>query len=77
VELILSSFKKEKPQIVHSIVSKAGLLTMIAGKCRLVQRITSLDLIPTKKGFFKRVLIFKGCTTLRIFIQKEQELKMI
>lgn len=53
-------FKKEKPFIVHSITPKAGLLSMVAGKCAGVpirmHTFTGL-IFPTKTGFLKRILI--------------------
>lgn len=54
-------FKKEKPQIVHSITPKAGLLSMIAAKYSgvPVRMHTFTGLIfPTKQGFLKKTLIF-------------------
>jgi glycosyltransferase involved in cell wall biosynthesis len=54
-------FKKEQPQIVHSITPKAGLLSMIAAKFAGVpirmHTFTGL-IFPTKKGFFQKLLIF-------------------
>jgi glycosyltransferase involved in cell wall biosynthesis len=54
-------FKKEKPQIVHSITPKAGLLSMIAAKFAGVpirmHTFTGL-IFPSKKGFFQKLLIF-------------------
>lgn len=53
-------FKNEKPQIVHSITPKAGLLTMIAAKYAEVPvRIHTFTglIFPTKKGFLQKVLI--------------------
>lgn len=53
-------FLKEKPQIVHSITPKAGLLTMLAGKMAGVpirmHTFTGL-IFPTKKGFVQKLLI--------------------
>lgn len=54
-------FKKEQPQIVHSITPKAGLLSMLAAKYAgvPVRMHTFTGLIfPTKEGFLKKVLIF-------------------
>jgi glycosyltransferase involved in cell wall biosynthesis len=54
-------FKKEKPQIVHSITPKAGLLSMIAAKLAGVPiRIHSFTglIFPSKKGVMKKLLIF-------------------
>lgn len=53
-------FKKEKPQIVHSITPKAGLLSMLAAKLAgvPVRMHTFTGLIfPTKKGVLQRILI--------------------
>lgn len=53
-------FKKERPDIVHSITPKAGLLTMLAAKFAGVpvrmHMFTGL-IFPTKKGFMKKLLI--------------------
>lgn len=53
-------FKKEKPQIVHSITPKAGLLSMIAGKLAgvpiRIHTFTGL-VFPTKTGMMKKLLI--------------------
>ncbi|SFI09438.1 glycosyltransferase family 4 protein [Halpernia frigidisoli] len=53
-------FKKEKPDIIHSITPKAGLLSMIAGKLANVpvrmHTFTGL-IFPSKKGFLKLILI--------------------
>lgn len=54
-------FKKEKPDIVHSITPKAGLLSMIAGRLAgvPVRMHTFTGLIfPYKKGFLKFILIW-------------------
>lgn len=54
-------FKKEKPDIVHSITPKGGLLTMLAAKLAGVpirmHTFTGL-IFPYKDGFFKIVLIW-------------------
>ncbi|MBU0941582.1 MAG: glycosyltransferase family 4 protein [Bacteroidetes bacterium] len=53
-------FIKEKPQIVHSITPKAGLLSMLAAKLAgvPVRMHTFTGLIfPTKKGFLQQLLI--------------------
>ena len=51
----------ERPQIIHSITPKAGLLSMIAGYLTNVpirmHTFTGL-IFPTKKGFFRWLLIF-------------------
>lgn len=54
-------FKKEKPDIIHSITPKAGLLSMIAGKLAgvPVRMHTFTGLIfPSKKEILKEVLIW-------------------
>jgi glycosyltransferase involved in cell wall biosynthesis len=54
-------FKNEKPNIVHSITPKAGLLSMLAAKfaCVPVRVHTFTGLVfPSKKGFFQKLLIF-------------------
>jgi len=52
--------KTEKPEIIHSITPKAGLLSMIAGKLAGVpirmHTFTGL-IFPTKKGFMQKLLI--------------------
>ncbi|MBC5841459.1 glycosyltransferase family 4 protein [Flavobacterium sp. F-380] len=53
-------FIKEKPQIVHSITPKAGLLSMLAAKLAgvPVRMHTFTGLVfPTKKGFLQQLLI--------------------
>ncbi|SEA45510.1 glycosyltransferase family 4 protein [Bizionia paragorgiae] len=53
-------FKKEKPEIVHSITPKAGLLSMLAAKYAgvpiRIHMFTGL-IFPTKKGLMKKLLI--------------------
>ena len=53
-------FKKEKPDIIHSITPKAGLLSMIAGKMAGVpirmHTFTGL-IFPHKDGYMKHTLI--------------------
>lgn len=53
-------FKKEKPDIVHSITPKAGLLTMLAGKMAGVpirmHTFTGL-IFPSKQGLLQKLLI--------------------
>lgn len=53
-------FKKEKPDIVHSITPKAGLLSMVAGKMAgvpiRVHTFTGL-IFPTKTGIMQKLLI--------------------
>lgn len=52
--------KKEKPDIIHSITPKAGLLTMLAAKMAgvpiRIHTFTGL-IFPSKKGFLKTLLI--------------------
>lgn len=54
-------FKKEKPEIVHSITPKAGLLSMLAAKLAgvpvRIHTFTGL-IFPTKTGFLQVILIF-------------------
>ena len=53
-------FKKEQPQIVHSITPKAGLLSMIAAYFAHVPiRIHTFTglIFPSKKSFFKQLII--------------------
>lgn len=53
-------FKKEKPDIIHSITPKAGLLSMIAGKMAgvPVRMHTFTGLVfPYKKGLIQKLLI--------------------
>lgn len=53
-------FRKEKPQIIHSITPKAGLLTMLAGKLAGVpirmHTFTGL-IFPSKTGLMQKLLI--------------------
>jgi glycosyltransferase involved in cell wall biosynthesis len=59
--LLYFIFKKERPTIVHSITPKAGLLSMVASYfARVPIRIHTFTglIFPTKKGVFKRILIF-------------------
>lgn len=54
-------FRKEKPDIVHSITPKAGLLSMIAGAmARVPNRIHTFTglIFPTKEGVFQKILIW-------------------
>lgn len=57
---LYKQFKKEKPQIVHSITPKAGLLTMLAGKLAgvpiRVHTFTGL-IFPARTGFMQKLLI--------------------
>ena len=53
-------FIKEKPEIIHSITPKAGLISMLAGKISgvpiRVHTFTGL-VFPNKKGLFQKLLI--------------------
>ena len=54
-------FKREAPQIVHSITPKAGLLSMLAARMAKVPvRIHTFTglIFPSKKGFMQRLLMF-------------------
>jgi glycosyltransferase involved in cell wall biosynthesis len=54
-------FRKEKPDIVHSITPKAGLLSMVAAKMAGVpMRIHTFTglIFPYQTGFFQKLLIF-------------------
>lgn len=64
-------FRKEKPDIIHSITPKAGLLSMVAGRlaCVPIRIHTFTGLVfPYKKGVFQKILIMMdkvlcGCAT--------------
>ena len=53
-------FRKEKPEIIHSITPKAGLLSMVAGKLAgvpiRIHTFTGL-VFPYKTGIFQKLLI--------------------
>lgn len=57
-------FLKEKPQIVHSITPKAGLLSMLAAKMTgvpiRIHTFTGL-IFPEKRGFLQQILILMDC----------------
>ncbi|NIF04295.1 glycosyltransferase family 4 protein [Chryseobacterium sp. Tr-659] len=57
---LYKTFKKEKPDIIHSITPKAGLLSMIAGKMAGVpirmHTFTGL-IFPTRTGVMQKLLI--------------------
>ncbi|RBN49494.1 glycosyltransferase family 1 protein [Flavobacterium psychrolimnae] len=57
-------FRKEKPQIVHSITPKAGLLSMLAAKMAgvpiRIHTFTGL-IFPEKRGFLQQILILMDC----------------
>lgn len=57
---LIGIFVNEKPQIVHSITPKAGLLSMIAGWiCRVPYRIHTFTglVFPTSTGLKRRILM--------------------
>lgn len=57
---LIAVLKKEKPQIIHSITPKAGLLSMMAGWiCKVPFRIHTFTglVFPTSKGLKRRILI--------------------
>lgn len=57
---LIKLFRKEKPDIVHSITPKAGLLSMLAAKfTRVPVRIHTFTglIFPTQKGFMQKLLI--------------------
>lgn len=57
---LIGVFKKEKPQIVHSITPKAGLLSMLAGWiCGVPFRIHTFTglVFPTSKGLKRWILM--------------------
>lgn len=58
---LIRVFRKEKPDMVHSITPKAGLLSMIAAWiCRVPVRLHTFTglVFPTAIGFTKKILIF-------------------
>lgn len=63
---LIQVFRKEKPDIVHSITPKAGLLSMMAAWiCRVPVRLHTFTglVFPTAKGLTKRILICTDWTT--------------
>lgn len=61
-------FKKEKPEIVHSITPKAGLLSMVAGYfARVPIRVHTFTglIFPTRTGHFQKLMIFMDKTLCR------------
>lgn len=61
-------FRKEKPQIVHSLTPKAGLLAMMAAwACRVPVRIHTFTglVFPTATGLKQRILIATDRLTCR------------
>lgn len=61
-------FRRERPQLVHSITPKAGLLSMLAARLTgvplRVHTFTGL-VFPTASGLFRRVLILTDRLTCR------------
>lgn len=58
---LIKVFKKEKPDMVHSITPKAGLLSMMAAwVCRVPVRLHTFTglVFPTSSGFKRKVLMF-------------------
>lgn len=58
---LIKVFHKEKPDMVHSITPKAGLLSMMAAwVCRVPVRLHTFTglVFPTSSGFKRRVLMF-------------------
>lgn len=57
---LIALFRKEKPQIVHSLTPKAGLLAMMAARlCRIPVRIHTFTglIFPSTTGWKQRLLI--------------------
>lgn len=58
---LIKVFRREKPDMVHSITPKAGLLSMIAAWiCRVPVRLHTFTglVFPTSSGFKRKVLMF-------------------
>lgn len=58
---LIKVFKKEKPDMVHSITPKAGLLSMMAGwMCRVPVRLHTFTglVFPTSTGLKQKILVF-------------------
>ncbi|MBD5355803.1 MAG: glycosyltransferase family 4 protein [Bacteroides sp.] len=58
---LIKIFRKEKPDLVHSITPKAGLLSMMAAKiCGVPVRLHTFTglVFPTATGLKRRILIF-------------------
>lgn len=58
---LIKVFRKEKPDMVHSITPKAGLLSMIAAwTCRVPVRLHTFTglVFPTSSGLKRKVLMF-------------------
>ncbi|NYI50807.1 glycosyltransferase family 4 protein [Macellibacteroides fermentans] len=64
--LLIRTFYKEKPYIVHSMTPKAGLLCMLASwVCRVPVRIHTFTglVFPTAKGLSKKILMLTDWLT--------------
>lgn len=58
---LVKVFRREKPQMVHSMTPKAGLLCMMAAwMCRVPVRVHTFTglVFPTAKGLTQKILIF-------------------
>lgn len=63
---LIRVFRREKPQMVHSITPKAGLLCMLAAwLCRVPVRLHTFTglVFPTASGLTKRILMFTDSLT--------------
>lgn len=63
---MIQILRKEKPDAIHSITPKAGLLSMIAGLiCRVPVRIHTFTglVFPTSSGFKRNLLMFTDSLT--------------
>lgn len=63
---LIKVFRKEKPDMVHSITPKAGLLSMMAAwVCRVPVRLHTFTglVFPTATGLKQKILIFTDCLT--------------
>lgn len=63
---LIKVFKKEKPDMVHSITPKAGLLSMMASwVCRVPVRLHTFTglVFPTSSGLKKHILMFTDRVT--------------
>lgn len=59
--MLIRAFRREKPDMVHSMTPKAGLLCMMAAWiCRVPVRVHTFTglVFPTATGFTKKLLIF-------------------
>lgn len=63
---LIKTISKEKPEIIHSITPKAGLLSMLAGWiCRVPHRIHTFTglVFPTSKGLKRGLLMMTDALT--------------